>query len=244
MTQGQPLPVIPAKAGIQTTHQKLDVSRKGRTEPMSARAKICGLSTPETLDAAVAGGASHVGFMFFAPSPRNLAFDQARALALRVPDHVGRVGVFVEPDDALLDAAIAAGLDAIQLHGDEAPARVAAIRQRTGLEVWKAIPIRTAADLNATAAFRGAADILLYDAKTPKGALPGGMGLRFDWRLLQGFAHPMAWALSGGLDAANVRDAIDITGARIVDISSGVETAPGVKAVDKIGAFLKAVATS
>lgn len=207
-------------------------------------AKICGLSTPETLDAAVAGGASHVGFVFFPKSPRNVGFDQVAALARRVPDHVRKAGVFVDPDDALLDAAIAAArLDVIQLHGKEAPERAAAVRARTGREVWKALPIRTSIDLSVAPAFRGAADRLLYDAKTPENAqLPGGMGLRFDWKLLDGFAHPLAWALSGGLDAANVAEAVGITGARLVDVSSGVESAPGIKDVDKIAAFLKATA--
>lgn len=205
-------------------------------------AKICGLSTPETLDAALRGGASHVGFVFFAASPRNLDFDRAAGLAERVPGHVARVGVFVDPDDALLDAAVAAGrLDAVQLH-KTVPSRVAAIRARTGRETWAAVAVKTRADLDAARSFAGAADRLLYDAKTPKGAaLPGGMGLRFDWALLDGFAHPLPWALSGGLDAGNVGEAIRRTGAPLVDVSSGVESAPGVKDVDKIAAFLARV---
>lgn len=209
---------------------------------MSPSAKICGLTTPATLDAAVAGGAIHVGFVFFPPSPRNLAFDQAAGLAARVPGHVARVGVFVDPCNMLLDQAIAAGrLEAVQLH-DTTPARAAAIRERTGLETWAAIPIRTRADLNAARTYAGAADRLLYDAKTPPGAaLPGGMGLRFDWALLDGFRHSLPWALSGGLDPANVTEAIRRTGAKLVDVSSGVESAPGVKDVDKIAAFLRAV---
>lgn len=211
---------------------------------MAVRAKICGLSTPETLAAAVASGASHVGFMFFAKSPRNLDPDQAAALAMQVPPQVARVGVFVDPDDALLDRAVAASrLDAIQLHGSESPERAAAIRHRHGLETWKVVSVRTRADLLLAAAYRGATDRILYDAKTPPGAaLPGGMGLRFDWRLLDGFAHPLPWALSGGLDADNVGEAVGISGARLVDVSSGVESAPGVKDVDKIAAFLQSVA--
>ena len=210
---------------------------------MPVSAKICGLSTPETVAAAVDGGASHVGFVFFARSPRNITFDQASALAARVPDRVGRVGVFVAPEDALLVEAVrAARLSAVQLHGDESVARVAALRAKLGVEVWKAIPVRTAADLAAGRAYHGAADRLLYDAKPPKGAeLPGGLGLRFDWKLLDGFAHPLPWLLSGGLDAANIGDAAGVTGARLVDVSSGVETAPGVKDVDKIAGFLQAV---
>lgn len=209
---------------------------------MPCTAKICGLSTPDTLDAAVAGGASHVGFVFFPPSPRDLSFDRASGLAGGVPSHVARVGVFVDPDDALLDQAAAAGrLQALQLHST-APERVAAIRARTRLEIWAAISIRTRADLDAARTHAGAADRLLYDAKTPPGsALPGGMGLRFDWALLDGFRHPLPWALSGGLDPSSVAEAIRRTGATLVDVSSGVETAPGVKDVDKIAAFLRAV---
>ncbi|HEX8302424.1 phosphoribosylanthranilate isomerase [Sphingomonas sp.] len=206
---------------------------------MPVTAKICGLSTPETLDAAVAGGASHVGFVFFPPSPRNLSADQARALAARAPGHVRKVGVFVDPDDALVDAAISAGIDALQLHETSAQRR-ADIAARTGREIWAVIPIKQGADL-AYANHIGAADRILYDAKTPRGALPGGMGMRFDWKLLQGFRHPLPWALSGGLDSASIADAARITGASLVDVSSGVETAPGVKDVDKIASFLKAV---
>lgn len=210
---------------------------------MPATAKICGLSTPATLDAALAGGASHVGLVFFPPSPRNLESEAAAGLAARVPDRVGRVGVFVDPDDALLDRAIgAARLQALQLH-KVTPARAAAIRARTGRQVWAAVPVKTRADLDAARGFAGAADRILYDAKTPAGAaLPGGMGLRFDWALLDGVRHPLPWALSGGLDPANVGEAIRRTGASLVDVSSGVERAPGVKEVDKIAAFLNAVA--
>ncbi|MGN6269880.1 MAG: phosphoribosylanthranilate isomerase [Sphingomonas sp.] len=209
---------------------------------MPATAKICGLSTPDTLDAAVAGGASHVGFVFFPPSPRNVAPDQAAALARRVPAHVAKVGVFVDPDDALIDRGIAAArLDALQLH-KTSPARAAVIRQRTGREVWAAVAIKTRADLDAARGFAGAADRILYDAKTPDdAALPGGMGLRFDWRLLDGVRHPLPWALSGGLDAGNVAEAIGRTGARLVDVSSGVESAPGIKDAARIAAFLAAV---
>ncbi|UYY58985.1 phosphoribosylanthranilate isomerase [Sphingomonas sp. S2-65] len=209
---------------------------------MPVLAKICGLSTPDTLDAAIRHGAAQVGFVFFAPSPRHLQFEQAAGLAARVPDHVEKLGVFVDPDDALVDAAVAAGrLDAVQLHKTP-PARVAAIRARIRRPVWAAVAVKTAADLTAGAAFAGAADRILYDAKTPEGAaLPGGMGLRFDWRLLQGHRHLLPWSLSGGLDPINVAEAIDVTGATSVDVSSGVESAPGLKDVDKIAAFLKAV---
>ena len=208
---------------------------------MPVLTKICGLSTPETLDAALRHGASHVGFVFFPPSPRHLDFAQATQLAARVPAHVRRVGVFVDPDDALIEQAVASGtLDAVQLHKTAAP-RVAAIRARTRLESWAAVAVKTRADLDAARGFVGAADRILYDAKTPDDAkLPGGMGLRFDWSLLDGFRHPLPWALSGGLDAANVGEAIARTSTDLVDVSSGVESAPGVKDMDKIGAFLKA----
>lgn len=210
---------------------------------MPVRAKICGLSTSDTLAAAVRGGASHVGFVFFSPSPRNLDPDQAAELIRQAPPHIAKVGVFVDPDDDLLDRTVAAGLTGIQLHGEEAPERAAAIRGRYRLDIWKAVPVRTRADLLLAASYKGAVDRILYDAKTPKeAALPGGMGLRFDWALLDGFVHPLPWALSGGLDIANVADAVGISGARLLDVSSGVESAPGVKNVDKIAAFLQAIA--
>ncbi|MBX9860245.1 MAG: phosphoribosylanthranilate isomerase [Sphingomonas sp.] len=209
---------------------------------MPVRAKICGLSTPETTDAAVKGGASHIAFMFFAPSPRYLSFARAAALTARVPDHVGRVGVFVDPDDDLVDQAIAAGaLTTLQLH-KTAPDRTARLKLRTGLDIWSAVAVRERGDLMAAQAFVGAADRILYDAKTPEGALlPGGMGVRFDWSLLRDHRHPLPWALSGGLTAENVAEAVRITGAELVDASSGLETAPGIKNVDKIAAFLKAL---
>jgi phosphoribosylanthranilate isomerase len=205
---------------------------------MPVSAKICGLSTPETVDAAIRHGASYVGFIMFPKSPRDI--EPGRAGQFQTPPDVGRIGVFVDPDDALLAHAVAgARLTGVQLHGDESPERVAAVKARFGIEVWKAIPVRTRADLDAAKLYRGVADRILYDAKTPKGTLPGGMGLRFDWKLLDGFVHPLPWALSGGLDAANLADAVGITGARLADVSSGVESTPGIKDVDKIAAFLQ-----
>lgn len=204
--------------------------------------KICGLSEPATLDAAVAAGADHVGFVFFPPSPRHLDLDRAAALAARVPDRVGRVGVFVDADDALIEPAMrAARLTAVQLHGAD-PARVAAVKARFAIAVWAAVAVATRRDVAAAAAFRGAADRLLFDAKAPKGAsLPGGNALRFDWRLLDGVAMTLDWGLAGGLDPGNVAEAIGATGAPLVDVSSGVEDAPGVKSADRIRAFVKAV---
>jgi phosphoribosylanthranilate isomerase len=208
------------------------------------KAKICGIKTPDALDAAIAGGASHVGFVFFPPSPRHLSPDDAAALAARVPSHVRKVGVFVDPEDRDLERAVTTGsLDILQLHATS-PARAAHLKRSIGLETWAAIAIRTRSDLDGAGSYVGAVDRLLYDAKTPPGsALPGGMGLRFDWTLLDGFRHPLPWVLSGGLDPANVAAAIARTGAPLVDVSSGVESAPGVKDVDKIAAFLQAAAT-
>lgn len=205
--------------------------------------KICGLSTPETVDAAIKAGASHIGMVFFPKSPRHVDFDRAAALAARVPGHVRRVGVFVDPDEELLERAIATGgLHALQLHGKETPERAAAIRAKHGRDIWKAISVKVRADLDQGRTYSAVADMLLYDAKTPDGAaLPGGMGVRFDWKLLQDFRHPLPWGLSGGLDATNVRDAVAITDAPLVDVSSGVESAPGMKDVDKIAAFCQAV---
>lgn len=210
---------------------------------MAVQAKICGLSDPASIDAALHGGASHIGFVFFPKSPRNVSFDQVVALAAKVPDHVARVGVFVDPENDMVERAVVAGrLNVLQLHGDETPVRAARLKTQTGLEVWKAIPVRTRADIDGAATFAGAADLLLFDAKPPKGAdLPGGLGLRFDWRLLTDYRAPMRWGLSGGLDPANVAEAVGIARARLVDVSSGVEDAPGVKSAKKIEAFLKAV---
>ena len=208
---------------------------------MRVQAKICGLSTPQTLDAAVSGGATWLGFVFFPKSPRHLSPEQAASLVARAPAGVGKVAVLVDPDDALVAHVVQAGVTALQLHGDESPARLATLK-RYGLELWKAVPVRSRTDLEAAHLYQGVADRILYDAKTPKGTLPGGMGLRFDWKLLEGFNHPLPWALSGGLEAGNLAEAVGITGARLVDISSGVESAPGVKDVDKIAAFLQAAA--
>jgi len=208
---------------------------------MPIAAKICGLSTPEAVDAAVRHGAALVGFVFFPKSPRDIVPE--RAGGLQTPERINRIGVFVDPDDALLAHAVtSARLTGVQLHGDESPERAAAIKARYGVELWKAVPIRTRTDLEGARRYRGAVDRILYDAKTLNGELPGGTGTRFDWRLLDGFVHPLPWALSGGLDAGNITDAISVTDARIVDVSSGVESAPGIKDLDKIAAFLQSTA--
>lgn len=208
--------------------------------------KICGLSTAETLGAAMRHGASHVGFVHFPPSPRHVDLPALAGLAGQVAAHVGRVAVLVDPDDNLVDALAATGvLSALQLHGKETPARAAEIGARSGLEIWKAVSVKQASDVTGAGAYVGAAQRILFDAKTPDGAaLPGGMGLRFDWTLLRGYGGRAPWGLSGGLDPGNVDRAIAETGATLVDVSSGVESAPGVKDVDKIAAFCKAVAAS
>ena len=206
--------------------------------------KICGVSTPDAIDAAVRGGASHVGFVHFPKSPRHLSPERLGLIAQRVPPQVKRVAVVVDVDDSTIDGlAAAGGIRVFQLHGRETPARVAQIKARTGLEVWKVISVKGAADLSGGAAYAGAADFLLYDAKTPEGAaLPGGMGHRFDWTLLAGHEAPMSWGLSGGLDASNVAEAARITGATLVDVSSGVESVPGLKDIQKIAQFCRTVA--
>lgn len=206
--------------------------------------KICGLSTVETLDAAIGAGATHVGFVFFARSPRNLSPEKAASLAARVPLRVTSVGVFVDPNDELLDA-VAPFLDVLQLHGDETSARLATIKARYRREVWKAAGVATAADIRAADAAAQGCDLLLLDAKAPSSApLPGGNGLRFDWRLLGTTQPRMNWGLSGGLDADNVGAAVREILPPLVDVSSGVEDAPGVKSVAKIRAFIEAVRTA
>ncbi len=209
---------------------------------MPIQVKICGITTPETLDAAIKAGATHIGFMFVAKSVRNVTFDQAAALSSRLPAHVAAVGVFVDPESELLDAVRAkVALGALQFHGEERPAFTTQMGRAHGIEIWKAIPVKTAEDLKLASKYRGAVHRILYDAKAPAGSdIPGGLGVRFDWGLLNGFAHPLPWILAGGLDSRNVAEAIKATRADFVDVSSGVERKPGVKDVDKIKAFLKA----
>lgn len=202
--------------------------------------KICGISTPETLDAVIAARADHVGLMFYPPSPRFVSHEIARQLGQRAAGRIGRVGVFVDADDAALADAIAAGgLDVLQFHGAESPERVAQARARFGLPVWKVLSVAARGDLDRAKSYTGAADFLLLDAKTPKGALPGGMGLSFDWNLLAGWKAPLPWGLAGGLSAANVAEAAARTSAPLVDASSGVESAPGIKDPALIAAFCK-----
>jgi phosphoribosylanthranilate isomerase len=205
-------------------------------------AKICGLSTPETIDAAVAGGARWVGFVTYPRSPRHVASnDVLKALGARVPKSVGRVGLFVDPDDALLDERLATGaIDMLQLQGAETPERVAAIKARTGKPVMKAINVAKAGDVErGIAAYANVADRLMFDAA--QGILPGGNARAFDWTILSGRSVPLPWFLAGGLTPDNVAEAVRVTGARTVDISSGVESSRGVKSIDLIRAFLDRV---
>jgi len=204
--------------------------------------KICGLSTAATLDVALDEGADAVGFVFFPPSPRHLAYEAARKLGARVNGRAEKVALSVDADDAMLDAVVEAlHPDALQLHGKETPARVAGIKQRFGLPVMKAIPVEAHADLAAIADYAGVADRLLFDARAPREATrPGGLGKSFDWRLLENLDPGVPFMLSGGLDAGNVAEALRITHARAVDVSSGVERVPGEKDPDKIRAFVRA----
>lgn len=208
---------------------------------MTVEAKICGLSTNETVEAAVRFGARYVGFVTFPRSPRHISTEKMRALGTLVPATVTRVGLFVDPDDALLDEKLATGaLDMLQLHGSETPERVAAIRQRIGKPVMKAIKVGAPGDVaQGIAAYAGVVDRLMFDAA--EGTLPGGNAKAFDWTLLSGRAVPVPWFLAGGLTPDNVAEAARVTGAGSVDVSSGVEESRGVKSVALIRAFLARV---
>jgi phosphoribosylanthranilate isomerase len=203
--------------------------------------KICGVTTADALDATVRARADYVGLNFFPPSPRYLSPADAAALQERGLGTTQRVGLFVDADDGAIAQAIAAArLAFLQLHGDETPERAARLRAQFGLPVWKVIPVAGADDIRRAAAYRDAADLILFDAKTPKGTLPGGMGLSFDWSLLAGNKGPLPWGLAGGLTPANVAEAVRMTRAPLVDTSSGVESAPGIKDAAKIAAFCAA----
>jgi phosphoribosylanthranilate isomerase len=204
--------------------------------------KICGLSTPEAIEAALDAGADMVGFVFFPPSPRNLSFKTAAALEGRVRGRAKKIALSVDADDTLLSYVVdALGPDILQLHGTETPLRVAAIKARFKLPVMKAIAVETKADLAAIARYVRVADQLLFDARAPREATrPGGLGKSFDWRLLENLAPGLPFMLSGGLHADNVGEALRVTRAPGVDVSSGVERAPGEKDEDKIRAFIRA----
>jgi phosphoribosylanthranilate isomerase len=206
------------------------------------RVKICGLRTTADVAAVAASGAAYAGFVFFAKSPRNLTIAQARDLALAAPPGLAKVALVVNADDATLDAITEAmPLDMLQLHGHESPDRVAEIRTRYGLPVMKAVGVADEGDLAAVFDYSLVADQLLIDAKPPKNAdLPGGNGLSFDWRLVAQRRWLRPWMLAGGLTPENVAQAIRLTNARQVDVSSGVESAPGFKDPARIAAFVKA----
>jgi len=204
--------------------------------------KICGLNTPEAVDAALEAGADAVGFVFFPPSPRHLGFEAARALGGRVRDRALKVALAVDAADDWLAAVIEAlRPDMLQLHGKETRDRVVMVRTRFGLPVIKALPIAERADLTSIRLYASVADRLLFDARAPREATrPGGLGKSFDWRLLEGIDPGVPFMLSGGLDAGNVGEALRITNAPAVDVSSGVERAPGEKDPEKIRAFVRA----
>jgi len=205
--------------------------------------KICGLSEEATLHAAVDAGAALVGFVHFLKSPRHVSLARAAKLTSLLPPSVLSVLVLVDPDDELLDEITAtAPMDYLQLHGNETPARLADIRKRyTQQKIIKAIALTTPADLRLARAYEHFADMLLFDAKAPvESSIPGGNGITFDWTLLAGFQSPLPWLLSGGLTPENVAEAIKQSGAKMVDVSSGVEQKPGVKDAGKINAFIEA----
>jgi len=209
--------------------------------------KFCGLTRPGDVSAAARAGAAYIGLVFFPKSPRNLSFETARELAVLAPPGLAKVALTVNADDAMLDALMAAvPIDMVQLHGSESPDRVAEVRARTGLPVMKALGIGEAADLARIDLYSGVADQLLIDAKPSRDAtLPGGNGLSFDWRLLAGRKYwTTPWMLAGGLTPENVAEAVRLTGARQVDLSSGIESAPGVKDPAKMLAFAQALAAA
>ena len=210
---------------------------------MTVTAKICGLSTPEAVQAALEGKAGWLGFVFFDKSPRNIAPDAAWRLAQAARHKAKVVALLVDPDDAEVDR-IAQVLqpDLIQLHGKETPSRVNAIGKRAGVGIIKALPVSDSTDVAAALAYESVVEHLMFDAKPPKDAdVPGGRGHAFDWTLLAGRRFERPWFLAGGLDSWNVAEAVSLSGARLVDVSSGVERGPGLKDPALIRAFLDAV---
>lgn len=208
---------------------------------MPLTVKICGLKTPEALEVALESGADLTGFVFFPPSPRNLGLEAAKRLGAQVKGRAGKVALTVDANDETLRAIVdALKPDMLQLHGKETPERVATVRSRFGLPVMKALPISERSDLSPIREFANVADRLLFDARPPQDATrPGGLGRTFDWTLLQGIDPKINFMLSGGLDASNLVQALAITNAPGVDVSSGVERAPGEKDLDKIREFIR-----
>jgi phosphoribosylanthranilate isomerase len=215
------------------------LATQGNSMSTKVHVKFCGLRSAADIAAAVAADARYVGFVFFPKSPRHISFEEATALALEVPDGICKVALTVNADDAFLDALLAVvPIDMLQLHGSETPARVREVKARYGLPVMKAVGVADAGDLDQLDQYMAVADQILVDAKPPKGGdLPGGNGLAFDWRLIAGREWPKPWMLAGGLTPDNVAEAVQMTGARQVDVSSGVETAPGVKDAGLIAGF-------
>jgi len=213
---------------------------------MSLEAKICGINSPDALEAAVDGGARYVGFVFYAPSPRFITPEQAVMIAAPAPADVKKVGLFVDAEDGAIQATLdACPLDMLQFHGAESPERVMEAKKTFGLPVIKAIKLAGPDDLFRAGDYLGSTDMLLFDAKPPddlEGALPGGNALAFDWELLSGAQWPCPWLLSGGLNTDNLAEAVEITGTGMVDVSSGVEDTPGHKDPARITAFLETVA--
>jgi phosphoribosylanthranilate isomerase len=208
---------------------------------LSASVKICGLKSLDTLEAAISAGASHFGMVFFARSPRNIGLADAAGLTKAANGRIASIALVVDAADAdLADIIRDVAPDMLQLHGKETPERTAEIRKRFGRPVIKAIGVAAPGDPERAAGYEGAADLILFDAKPPAGSIPGGNGLAFDWRLLASFKHKRPFMLSGGLTPANVAEAIARTEAAIVDVSSGVESAPGIKDTRLIGEFVAA----
>jgi len=209
------------------------------------QAKICGINTGDAMRASIDGGADFVGLVFYPPSPRAVTASEAAQLINDVPGHVGKVGLFVDMGDDMLTAILSqVSLDLLQLHGAETPARVQEIRRLTNIPVMKAIRVATARDITEANAYLDVTDRILFDAKAPpdmKGALPGGNAVTFDWNLLAARKWPCPWMLSGGLHAGNVAEAVAISGALAVDVSSGVESSPGIKDPARIREFLTIV---
>lgn len=212
---------------------------------MTVKAKICGLSNLDTMNAAIDAGAAIIGFVFFPKSPRNVEPVVAGELCNYASGKVQTAGIFVNPDDALLTEVLReADLDYIQLHGNETIERIQYIKNRFDKKVIKAISVASVSDIARAREYESHVDMLLFDAKPPtdlENALPGGNGLEFDWQLIAGKEWKVPWLLSGGLDATNVAEAIKISGAEMVDVSSGVEEAPGTKNIEKINAFMQAI---
>ena len=215
---------------------------------MKAEVKICGLDRVETVEASVEAGAGMMGFVFYSPSPRSLTPIEASILTARVPSDVKRVGLFVDPtDEEILKVMDKNTFDMVQLHGEETPERVLDIKDLIGLPVMKVLKISCIQDLSFPSEYEDVVDYFLFDAFAPKdikGALPGGNALSFDWSILSGVDISQPWVLAGGLNPENVKEAMIISGARAVDVSSGVEDRPGVKSTDKIRTFIEAVLTA